>query len=84
MSQTVVDKLRDSLSSFPATERRVAHRLLADYPLAGLQSASELARAHPQAKRCREMETHFIVGITNSAPPRLPVGQRAVMVLSLL
>lgn len=44
MSQTVVDQLRDSLGSFPVTERRVAHRLLADYPMAGLQSATDLAR----------------------------------------
>jgi hypothetical protein len=27
---------------------------------------------------------HFIVGITNSAPERMPVGQRAVTVLSLV
>lgn len=44
MTQTVVDQLRESLGSFPATERRVAHRLLADYPMAGLQSATDLAR----------------------------------------
>jgi ketosteroid isomerase-like protein len=29
-------------------------------------------------------QTHFIVGITNSAPERMPVGQRDVMVLSLV
>lgn len=45
MSQTVVDQLRDSLSELPATLRRVAMRLLADYPMAGLSSASELARS---------------------------------------
>jgi DNA-binding MurR/RpiR family transcriptional regulator len=45
MSQTVVDQLRESLGSFPVTERRVAHRLLAEYPMAGLQSATDLARA---------------------------------------
>lgn len=45
MSQTVVDQLRESLGSFPMTERRVAHRLLADYPMAGLQSATDLARS---------------------------------------
>lgn len=44
MTQTVVDQLRESLGSFPVTERRVAHRLLADYPMAGLQSATDLAR----------------------------------------
>jgi len=44
MSDTVVDQLRSSLGAFPATERRVALRLLADYPMAGLGSASELAR----------------------------------------
>ena len=45
MTQTVVEQLRDSMVRCPATERRVAHRLLADYPMAGLQSATELARA---------------------------------------
>ena len=45
MALHVVDALREQLASFPATERRVAHRLLADYPMAGLQSATELARA---------------------------------------
>ena len=44
MSQTVVDQLRESLGSFPVTERRVAHRLLAEYPMAGLLSATDLAR----------------------------------------
>jgi len=44
MSDTVVDQLRSSLGSFPATERRVAMHLLSDYPMAGLSSASELAR----------------------------------------
>ncbi len=29
-------------------------------------------------------EPYFIVGITNSAPARIPVGQRLVMVLSLV
>lgn len=42
--KTVVDQLRESLASFPATERRVAHQLLADYPMAGLRSASDLGR----------------------------------------
>lgn len=45
MSETVVDQLRDSLAVLPATLRRVATRLLADYPMAGLSSASELARS---------------------------------------
>ncbi len=45
MAQTVVDQLRESLGNFPVTERRVAHRLLAEYPMAGLQSATDLARA---------------------------------------
>ncbi len=44
MSDTVVDRLRGSLGSFPAIERRVALHLLSDYPMAGLSSASELAR----------------------------------------
>lgn len=39
-----MERLRDGLAGFPATERRVAHRILADYPIAGLQSASDLAR----------------------------------------
>jgi DNA-binding MurR/RpiR family transcriptional regulator len=42
--QTVMERLRDGLAGFSATERRVAHRILADYPVAGLQSASDLAR----------------------------------------
>ena len=41
---TVMERLRDGLAGFSATERRVAHRILADYPVAGLQSASDLAR----------------------------------------
>ena len=45
MAQTIVEKLRDGLEAFSATERRVAHRLLAEYPVAGLQSATDLARA---------------------------------------
>lgn len=45
MSDTVVDQLRDNLAVLPATLRRVAMRLLADYPMAGLSSASELARS---------------------------------------
>lgn len=45
MALHVVDTLREHLANVPATERRVAHRLLAEYPMAGLQSASELARA---------------------------------------
>jgi DNA-binding MurR/RpiR family transcriptional regulator len=44
LSQTIVEKLREGLDAFSATERRVAHRLLAEYPVAGLQSASDLAR----------------------------------------
>ena len=44
MSLTVVERLREGLDGFPATERRIAHRLLAEYPMAGLQSATELAR----------------------------------------
>ena len=42
--QTVMERLRDGLAAFPATERRVAQRILADYPVAGLQSAGDLAR----------------------------------------
>jgi len=44
MPETVVDQLRENLGQFSATERRVAHRLLAEYPMAGLQSATVLAR----------------------------------------
>ena len=44
MAQTVVDQLRARLAQFTATERRVAHQLLADWPMAGLQSATDLAR----------------------------------------
>jgi DNA-binding MurR/RpiR family transcriptional regulator len=44
-TRTVAERLREGLDGFPASERRVAHVLLADYPLAGLQSASDLARA---------------------------------------
>lgn len=42
--RTVMERLRDGLADFPASERRVAQRILADYPIAGLQSASDLAR----------------------------------------
>ncbi len=45
MAQTIVERLREGLAALPLTERRVAHKLLADYPIAGLQSASDLARA---------------------------------------
>lgn len=44
MAQTIVEKLRENLDNFPATERRVAHQLLSEYPVAGLQSATDLAR----------------------------------------
>lgn len=44
MAQTIVEKLREGLDVFSATDRRIAHRLLAEYPVAGLQSATELAR----------------------------------------
>jgi len=44
MADTIVESLRVGLDRFPATERRVAHHLLADYPMAGLQSATDLAR----------------------------------------
>lgn len=43
MAQTIVEKLREGLDGFSATERRVAHQLLAEYPMAGLQSATGLA-----------------------------------------
>ena len=45
MAQTIVERVREGLDDFSAAERRVAHQLLADYPLAGLQSATDLARA---------------------------------------
>ncbi len=45
MSQTIVEKLREGLDGFSATERRVAHQLLSEYPVSGLQSATDLARA---------------------------------------
>ena len=44
MAQTIVERLREGLDAFPATERRVAHQLLAEYPVAGLQTATHLAR----------------------------------------
>lgn len=34
--------------------------------------------------RCLSVVPYFIVGMTNSAPARMPVGQRAVTVLSLV
>lgn len=45
MTRAIVEKLREGLEDFSATERRVAHQLLAEYPVAGLQSATDLARA---------------------------------------
>lgn len=45
MSQTIVEMLRDGLDGFSATERRVALQLLSEYPVSGLQSATDLARA---------------------------------------
>ncbi|TAL95850.1 MAG: MurR/RpiR family transcriptional regulator [Rhodanobacter sp.] len=45
MAKTTVEKLREGLDGFSATERRVAYQLLAEYPVAGLQSATDLARA---------------------------------------
>lgn len=45
MTQTIQALLRDGLDDLSATERRVAHRLLAEYPVAGLQSATDLAKA---------------------------------------
>ncbi len=44
-SQSIAEKLREGLDSFSSTERRIAHRLLSEYPIAGLQSATELARS---------------------------------------
>ena len=45
MARTIIEKLREGLEDFSATERRVAHQLLAEYPVSGLQSATDLARA---------------------------------------
>lgn len=45
MAKTMVDRLREALVECPASERRVAQRLLADYPMSGLHSASALARS---------------------------------------
>lgn len=45
MTQTIVERLREGLEVFSNTERHVAHQLLAEYPVAGLQSATDLARA---------------------------------------
>ncbi len=45
MAKTTAENLREGLDGFSVTERRVAHRLLAEYPVAGLQSATDLARA---------------------------------------
>lgn len=44
-SQSIAEKLREGLDIFSSTERRIAHRLLSEYPIAGLQSATELARS---------------------------------------
>jgi DNA-binding MurR/RpiR family transcriptional regulator len=44
MPQTVAERLRAGLDRFPASERRVAHGLLAEYPMRGLGSAADLAR----------------------------------------
>ncbi len=44
-NQSIAEKLREGLNIFSSTERRVAHRLLSEYPIAGLQSATELARS---------------------------------------
>lgn len=44
MERMIAEQLRDGMDGFSAAERRVAHQLLADYPVAGLQSATELAR----------------------------------------
>lgn len=43
-------------------------------PLAGSLTRPAPVRAHP----------YFIVGMTNSAPARMPVGQRVVMVFSFV
>jgi len=45
MASTIMERLRDGIEDFPSTERRVAHQLLAEYPVAGLQSATGLARS---------------------------------------
>lgn len=44
-NQSIAEKLREGLESFSSMERRIAHRLLSEYPIAGLQSATDLARS---------------------------------------
>ena len=43
-----------------------------------------LSRLAREAKWDRARWRYFIVGITNSAPARMPVGQRVVMVFSFV
>lgn len=40
---TVAERVRGGLGSFPAKERRVARHLLANYPVAGLQTVAQFA-----------------------------------------
>jgi len=42
-TQSIAEQIRDRLHEFTASERKAAHILLADYPLAGLETVSEFA-----------------------------------------
>ena len=44
MTDTAVERIRDQLGSFTAKERRVARSMLANYPVAGLQTVARLAK----------------------------------------
>lgn len=42
--QSLQDRVRRELASFPKAERRVAHALLGNYPMAGLETVARFAR----------------------------------------
>jgi hypothetical protein len=48
---------------------------------ASINETEELVPLHHQHLAC-SITLHFIVGMTKSAPERMPVGQRDVMVFS--
>ncbi|ODN69632.1 DNA-binding transcriptional regulator HexR [Methylobrevis pamukkalensis] len=41
---TIAERIRDEMSLFTPTERKAAHVLLANYPIAGLETVAEFAR----------------------------------------
>ena len=45
MAQGLFEKIRAGLPAFSAAERRIAHCLLANYPVSGLQTATDLAKS---------------------------------------